>query len=133
MFRLYLTTNTSLRLKATESLFFRKECLLSGTNCITVQKNITQQRTLIHLIANHFTSFSSKIATLRLLYLCQKDERVPYANLTFIGPCIANIYTEYKQQDATFHNLFISVRRSACFRRFFRPSSGAQNCTYSSR
>jgi len=47
--------------------------------------------------------------------------------------CIANIFSEYSQQEATFHNLFISVRRSACFRRFFRPSSGAQNCTYSVR
>ena len=28
---------------------------------------------------------------------------------------------------------FISVRHSTCFRRFFRPSSGAQNCTYSVR
>jgi hypothetical protein len=26
--------------------------------------------------------------------------------------------------------LFISVRHATCFRRFFRPSSGAQNCTY---
>jgi len=32
-----------------------------------------------------------------------------------------------------FINLFISVRRSTCFRQFFRPSSGAQNCTYSVR
>ena len=39
--------------------------------------------------------------------------------LTFIGPCIANIFPEYNQQDATFHNLFISVRPSTCFRRFF--------------
>jgi len=54
-------------------------------------------------------------------------------NLTFIGPYIANIFADYNQQDATFHNLFISVRRSTCFRRFFRPSSGAQNCTYSVR
>jgi len=46
-------------------------------------------------------------------------------NLTFIGSCIANIFADYNQQDATFHNLFISVRRSTCFRRFFRPSSGA--------
>ena len=30
-----------------------------------------------------------------------------------------------------FSNLFISVRRSTCFRRLFRPSSGAQNCIYS--
>jgi len=54
-------------------------------------------------------------------------------NLTFVGPGIANIISEYNQQDATFLNLFISVRRSGCFRRFFRPSSGAQNCTYSIR
>jgi len=32
-----------------------------------------------------------------------------------------------------FSNLFIPVRRSSCFRRVFRPSSGAQNCTYSVR
>ena len=31
-------------------------------------------------------------------------------SLTFIGPCIANIFAEYNQQDATFLNLFISVR-----------------------
>ena len=42
------------------------------------------------------------------------------------------LLAEYNQQDATFHNLFISVRRSTCLRRF-RPSSGAQNCTYSVR
>ena len=40
-------------------------------------------------------------------------------------------FAEYNQQYATFLNLFISVRRSTCLRRFFRPSSGAQNCTYS--
>ena len=54
-------------------------------------------------------------------------------NLTFICPYIANIFAEYNQQDATFHNLFISVRSSTCFRRGFRPSLGAQNCTYSVR
>jgi len=43
------------------------------------------------------------------------------------------IFTEYNQQDETFHNLFISVSCSTCFRRFFRQSSGAQNCTYSVR
>ena len=35
--------------------------------------------------------------------------------LTFIGPCIANIFIEYNQQEAKFLNLFISVRRSTCF------------------
>jgi hypothetical protein len=43
------------------------------------------------------------------------------------------MFSEYNQQNATFLNLFISVRRSTCFRRFFRPSSGEQNCTYSVR
>jgi len=43
------------------------------------------------------------------------------------------IFAAYNKQDATFHNLFISVKRSTCFRRIFRPSSGAQNCTYSFR
>ena len=43
-------------------------------------------------------------------------------NLTVIGPCIANVFAEYNQEDATFHNLFISVRSSTCFRQFFRLS-----------
>jgi len=30
-----------------------------------------------------------------------------------------------------FLDLFISINWSTCFRRFLRPSSGAQNCTYS--
>ena len=38
---------------------------------------------------------------------------------------------KYNQQDATLHNLFISVKCSTCFRRFLHPSSGAQNCIYS--
>ena len=42
-------------------------------------------------------------------------------------------FSEYNQQDATFPNLFISVRRSTWFRRVFRPSTGAQNCTYGLR
>jgi len=45
----------------------------------------------------------------------------------------ASSFSEYNKKDATFLNLFISVRRSTCFRRFFRPSSGAQNCTYNFR
>jgi len=51
--------------------------------------------------------------------------------LTLIDPCIPNIFAECNQQDVAFHNLFISVGRSTCFWRFFRPSSGAQNYTYS--
>ena len=50
--------------------------------------------------------------------------------LTFICPCVFNIFAEYNQQDTTFLNLFISLRCSTYFRRFFRPSAGARNCTY---
>ena len=35
--------------------------------------------------------------------------------LTFIGPYIANMFAEYNLEDATFGNLFISVRRSTYF------------------
>jgi len=68
-----------------------------------------------------------------MYYEAFKENENKKWHLTFIGPCIANIFQEHKQQDATFLDLFISVRRSACFRRFFLPSSGAQNCTYSVR
>jgi len=62
------------------------------------------------------------------------DINVPRGlHLTFIGPCIPNIFSEYNQEVSTIHNLFISVRRATCFGRVFRPSSGAQNCTYSVR
>ena len=43
------------------------------------------------------------------------------------------VFADYNQQDATFHSIFISVRRCTCFRRDFLPSSGAQNCIYSVR
>jgi len=61
------------------------------------------------------------------------EAQIIQPNLTFIGPCIINIFVEYNQQDAKFLNLFILVIRSTCIRWFFRPSSGAQNCTYSVR
>jgi hypothetical protein len=33
---------------------------------------------------------------------------------------------KYNQQDAMLNNLLYCCQRSTCFRRFFRPSSGAQ-------
>jgi len=35
------------------------------------------------------------------------------------------------QQDATLYNILYYWQFYTCFRRFLRPSSGAQNCTYS--
>ena len=34
----------------------------------------------------------------------------------FNGPCIANFFPKYNQQDATLHSLFIPVNCSTCFR-----------------
>jgi len=65
------------------------------------------------------------------LFWCNSCSQTSWIPLTFICPCIANILAAFSQQDAKFHSLFISVRRSTCSRRVFRPSSGAQNCTYS--
>jgi hypothetical protein len=49
---------------------------------------------------------------------------------TFTGPCIVNIF-QHNQQDAKLHNYIYFYKRSTCFRRFLRPSSGAQNCIHS--
>jgi hypothetical protein len=38
---------------------------------------------------------------------------------------------KYNQQHATLHNILCYCQCSTCFRRFLRPSSGAQNCTHS--
>jgi hypothetical protein len=38
---------------------------------------------------------------------------------------------KYNQQDATLYNILYYCQYSTCFRLFLRPSSGAQNCTYS--
>ena len=40
-------------------------------------------------------------------------------------------FLKYNQRDTKLHNLFIFVKFSTCFRRFLRPSSGAQNWIYS--
>jgi hypothetical protein len=47
-------------------------------------------------------------------------------NLTFMGPCIVNEFFKYNQQDATLYNILYYCPYSTCFRRFLRPSSGAQ-------
>ena len=54
-------------------------------------------------------------------------------SLTFILPCIASISLKYNQRMQRFLFLLISIYCSTCFRLFLRPSSGAQNCTYSVR
>jgi hypothetical protein len=55
---------------------------------------------------------------------CKKLRRY----LTFMGPCIVNIYIYiyiYIQQDAMLHSLFISGNCSTCFGWYLHPPSGA--------
>jgi hypothetical protein len=53
--------------------------------------------------------------------------------LMFTGPCIV-IYSYSKtNQMHLFLKIFILAKHSTCFRQSFRPSSGAQDCTYSNR
>jgi len=42
-----------------------------------------------------------------------------------------NINTNYSELVATFLGFIYFYRRCICFRRFLRPSSRANNCTYS--
>jgi hypothetical protein len=42
----------------------------------------------------------------------------------------SQLVSEYNRED-TFLHLFVSVRHSTCFRRFFFLLPGAQNCKYS--
>jgi hypothetical protein len=53
--------------------------------------------------------------------------------LTFVCPCIASVSLRYYKYIPRFLDIFISINCSTCFRRFLRPSSVAQNCTYSVR
>jgi hypothetical protein len=64
---------------------------------------------------------------------CHAFSRMTLVCLMFISPCIL-IYSYSKtNQMHLFLKLFILVKRSTCFGWSFRPSSGAQDCTYSNR
>ena len=51
----------------------------------------------------------------------------------FIGLCIVMYSYSTTNKMHLFLKLFILVKRFTCFRRSFRPSSGAQNCTHGDR
>ena len=92
--------------------------------CTTYMKGVT-------LINHSFGAVISNVLWLRkpftpeILFCAETVINFLYCIwiVTLIGPCIANIFVEYNQRGATFHNFFISVRRSTCFGRFFRPPS----------
>jgi len=59
-------------------------------------------------------------------YICVHNEDI----FAFMAPCVFNVF-KHDQQDATLHSSICYYICSTCFRRFLRPSSGAQNCTHS--
>ena len=56
-----------------------------------------------------------------------------YWDLMFIVPCIVIYPYSTTNNIHLFLKLFILVKHCTCFGRSFRPSSGAQNCTYGNR
>ena len=55
-----------------------------------------------------------------------KEPRWNSLDLTFMGPCIIMYSFKYNQQDTRLYNILYYCQCSTCFRRFLRPSSGAQ-------
>jgi len=68
----------------------------------------------------------------RILYV-QFSFQIFFTNLTFTGPCIVIYSYSTINKMHLFLKLFILVKLSTCVGRSFRPSSGAQNCTYGNR
>ena len=115
----------------TRTQYFSKMCLLSLLSFFS--RILHRAITYTHVPAQgikHFMFFHStynfncrtKFITFKIQMkrvICNQQETL--------------LFAEYNQQDATFQNVFIPVRRSTCFRQVFRPLSGAQNSTYSVR
>ena len=78
---------------------------------------------LLALLGAHHILHVSRIRVKEHLYYVTSRQMhikyiLTYTRIKYTNKCIY-LFAQYNQQDATFHNLFISVRRSTCFRRFF--------------
>jgi hypothetical protein len=104
-----VTSYEPLKQCATEQdiVFRRQDCLLSQAFLISV-RNILHMECYTTL--RNYAVEVNKVTT----------------TLTFMGSVHRRYISKYKQQDVTSYNVFISVKCPTCFRRFLRPSSGAQ-------
>jgi hypothetical protein len=59
------------------------------------------------------------------------EPTIPASKFDVHGSVHRKCIFRYNQREATLHSLFTSVKFSTCFRRFLRPSSGAQICIHS--
>ena len=95
-------------------------CLGSQTTqLLSVPKQITPQYAHPYLLSHLIKS----LKTVSCIFFCaHRRRKLLGTNLTFTSPCITNIFSQYNQHDATFHNLCISVRRSTCVRPLLLPA-----------
>jgi len=79
--------------------------------------------------------FSRSIYFYKLLYMFQAvpPPIIRSTKLYIQRQVLSNQYCCLLLSWMRWNFLFISINCSICFRRFLRPSSGAQNCTYSVR
>ena len=96
-------------------------------NCIFKIILLTDSALVCNYIFTYFTYFTCIILWLTILIIRKSQ---PLCLLLYFFDGHGSVHRtrifKYNQQDAMLHKLFISVKRSTCFRRFIRPSSGAQ-------
>jgi len=99
---------------------------------VNVSVTLTNNPSLSHTYFLLFLSPRHPVVFSEVIFRKKQTAQKLCWNLTFniYRSVHRNIFLQYNQQDAPV-SLFILVKRSACFGRSFRPSSGAQNCVYS--
>jgi hypothetical protein len=88
----------------------------------------------LHTTVIKFTTVCSE--TFQLLHVSDHAGTLSVSTLlllTFIAPCIVIYSCSKTNKMHLFLKLFILVKHSTSFGRSFRPSPGAQDCTYSNR
>jgi hypothetical protein len=108
MFQVKVAEKIKLRIFCSK-IFIRKSCLLWNN----VQKFGTGRRGIHNniMLGMNFECWVTKV----------RNTHSEFAILSF----------KYSQHDTNLNNILFCYQCSTCFRRFLRPSSGAQNCTHS--
>jgi hypothetical protein len=122
-----------------------KKCIPHTENLLTTYHNVSSSESFSkneHKTPN--TIFTHTIKKLHHFYFkncfmtitwktASTFDLTPTIEVTFDVHVSANCWCifKYNQQDATLHNVFMSVKCCTCFRQVLCPSSRAQNCIYS--
>jgi hypothetical protein len=101
------------------SQFVLLSCLVLSLYLLMYVSSILPSVKCEHSISRKLSFDASRTC----VYLFIKESNSIF--FTFMVPCIVNVF-KYIQQDATLYNDIYYYKCSTCFRRFLRPSSGAQ-------